>query len=311
MQAPGPNANDTQSLIMRSLLFVPADSEKKLAKASQCNADALVIDLEDSVVQQKKPAARAMAAAFLAEARSRAQRPRLYVRINALDTDYWEGDLAAIMGAQPDGILLPKPRSGEDVHRLSLTLHHAEERSGAETGSTRIITIATEMPLALLNMASFVAASKRLEGLSWGVEDLSAAIGARTAREADGRTFTSPFRLARDLTLFTAAAANIAAIDTVFANFQDIEGLRAEATAAARDGFTGKLAIHLDQVVPINEAFTPSPEEVSWAQRVVDLFAHNTETGVLSLDGQMIDRPHQLRAERILARAGLQGVGEA
>jgi citrate lyase subunit beta/citryl-CoA lyase len=251
-----------------------------------------------------------MAAAFLTEARSRAQRPRLYVRINALDTNYWEGDLAAIMASQPDGILLPKPRSGEDVQRLSLTLHHAEERSGAVPGATRIITIATEMPLAILNMASFIAASKRLEGLTWGVEDLSTAIGARTAREVDGCTLTSPFRLSRDLTLFTPAAANIAAIDAVFANFQVIEGLRAEAAAAARDGFTGKLAIHLDQIGPINEEFTTSPEEVSWAQRIVGLFARNTEAEVLSLNGQMIDRHHQLRAERILARAGLPGVNE-
>src|SRR5262249_41090725 len=156
-------------------------------------------------------------------------------------------DLAGVMGSRPDGVLLPKARSGGDVHTLSIALNHAEERAGAEKGSTRIITLATEVPIALLQMQTFVGASARLEGLSWGAEDLSAVLGAKTNREPDGM-WTSPYRLARDLCLFTAAAANVQPIDTVFVDFRDAQGFRAEASTAARDGFTGKLAIHPSQV---------------------------------------------------------------
>lgn len=293
---------------MRSLLFIPADDEKKLAKGLGCGADLLILDLEDAVSAARKSAARAIASSYLDATRALEKRPLLYVRINALDTPYWEEDLAGVMGSRPDGVLLPKARSGGDVHTLSIALDHAEERAGAEKGRTRIIVLATEVPIALLQMQTYVGASARLEGLTWGAEDLSAVLGAKSNREPDG-TWTSPYRLARDLCLFTAAAAHVQPIDTVYVDFRNAQGFRAEATAAARDGFTGKLAIHPSQVPVINEIFTPAPEEVALAQEIVQLFADNPTAGALGLRGQMVDRAHVARAERILARAkaGAQG----
>jgi citrate lyase subunit beta/citryl-CoA lyase len=289
---------------MRSLLFVPGDSERKLAKALVAGADALILDLEDSVAGDRKPAARGMAKEFLAAARAAAAepRPRLYVRINGLATRDWQDDLAGIVGAQPDGIVLPKARSGEDVHQLSVALGHAEERAGLPGGASRIIALATEVPASLLLLHTYIGASLRLEGLTWGAEDLSVALGSATTREADGSR-TSPYRLARDLTLITAAAAGALAIDTVYIAFRDIGGLRQEAEAAARDGFTAKLAIHPDQVPVINAAFTPTLAAVARAEEIVRLFAANPDAGVVTLDGEMLDRPHLLRAERTLARA--------
>ncbi len=289
---------------MRSLLFVPGDSDRKIAKALSAGADALILDLEDAVTADRKAAAREMTRDFVASAKTHEGRPRLYVRINSLTTDYWTADLDGVMPAGPDGILLPKPRSGDDVHRLSLALDHAEERAGLQQGATRIMAIATEVPVCLLNMGSFVDASTRLEALTWGAEDLSAEVGSTATREAGG-AFTSPYRLARDLCLFTAVAAGAQPIDTVFIDFRDQDGLRAEAAAAARDGFTGKLAIHPDQVEIINAAFTPSPREIAHARDIVAMFAASPEAGVISLNGQMYDRPHLVRAERVLARAGL------
>jgi citrate lyase subunit beta / citryl-CoA lyase len=288
---------------MRSLLFVPADDERKLGKGLSSGADALILDLEDSVSAERKPAARALAAQYVAAVRPREGRPRLYVRINALDTDLWLDDLAGVIGAQPDGILLPKPRSGDDVHRLSLALRHEEEHAGAPVGATRIIAIATETPVSLFQLHTYVDSSSRLEALTWGAEDLSAAVGSPTNREADGRAWTSPYRLARDLTLFAAAAAGVEAIDTVFVNLRDAEGLALECQAAARDGFTAKMAIHPNQIAAINAAFTPGAEEVAAAEEIVRLFAENPGAGALAHRGQMVDRPHLTRAERTLARA--------
>jgi len=289
---------------MRSLLFVPGDSDRKIAKAMSSGADALILDLEDSVALDRKEEARAMTRDFIASAKGQEKRPRLYVRINALTTDLWSADLEGVMPAGPDGIILPKPRSGEDVHRLSLALDHAEERAGLKQGSTRIVAIATEVPICVLNMASFVGSSSRLEGLTWGAEDLSAEVGSTATREPNG-ALTSPYRLARDLCLFTAVSAGVQPIDTVFIDFRDLDGLRAEAAAAARDGFTGKLAIHPDQVPIINAAFTPSQREIDHARDIVAMFAASPGAGVISLNGRMYDRPHLTRAERVLARAGL------
>jgi citrate lyase subunit beta/citryl-CoA lyase len=288
---------------MRSLLFIPADDERKLGRGMGSGADALILDLEDAVSGARKAAARTLAAQYLAEVGRREVRPRLYVRINAMDTGLWQDDLAGVVGARPDGIFLPKPQSGEDVHRLSIALHHEEERAKVPAGSTRIVAIATETPAALFQLHTYAGSSSRLEALTWGAEDLSAALGSTATREADGRSWTSPYRLARDLTLFGAAAAGVQAIDTVFVNFRDAEGLRLECTAAARDGFTGKMAIHPGQVATINAAFTPSAEEVAAAEEIVHLFAGNPDAGALSLRGQMVDKPHLARAERILARA--------
>jgi citrate lyase subunit beta/citryl-CoA lyase len=288
---------------MRSLLFIPADDEKKLGKGLASGADALILDLEDSVSGPRKAAARTLAAQYLADARQREDGPRLYVRINALETDLWQDDVAGVIGARPDGILLPKPRSGDDVHKVSLALRHGEEHAGAAIGSTRIIAIATETPIALFQLQTYAEASPRLEALTWGAEDLSAMVGASANREADGRTWTSPYKLVRDLTLFAAAAAEVQAIDTVFVNLGDAEGLALEAQAAARDGFTGKMAIHPGQIETINAAFTPSAEEVAAAEEIVRLFAENPGAGALAHRGQMVDRPHLTRAERILQRA--------
>jgi citrate lyase subunit beta/citryl-CoA lyase len=294
---------------MRSLLFVPADSDRKLAKSLSAGADALILDLEDAVAADRKQIAREMARDFLAAAKAREGRPRLYVRINSLATDYWGADLDAVVPVSPDGIMIPKPRSGEDVHQLSLALGHLEERAGLPQSGIRIMAIATEVPVCVLNMASFIEASSRLEALTWGAEDLSAEVGSSATREASG-TFTSPYRLARDLTLFTAAAANLQPIDTVFIDFRDLDGLKQEAMIAARDGFTGKLAIHPDQVAIINAAFTPSEREIERARGIVAMFKASPEAGVISLNGQMYDRPHLTRAERVLARAALaQGRG--
>jgi citrate lyase subunit beta/citryl-CoA lyase len=287
---------------MRSLLFIPGDAERKLAKGVGCGADALILDLEDAVSAPRKAAARTISAQYIALTRALKERPLLYVRINALDTPYWEDDLAGIMGSRPDGVLLPKVRSGGDVHTLSIALNHAEEGAGVDRGATRIIAIATEVPISLLQMHTYVGSSSRLEGLSWGAEDLSAVLGAKANREADG-AWTSPYQLARNLCLFTACAANVQPIDTVFVDLRDMQGLRAEASLAARDGFTAKMAIHPAQIPLINELFTPTAEEIGLAQEIVELFEKNPSAGALAHRGQMVDRAHVARAERILARA--------
>jgi citrate lyase subunit beta / citryl-CoA lyase len=289
---------------MRSLLFVPGDSDKKQAKALDCGADALILDLEDSVAPERKQAAREMTRAWLTAAKAHAKRPQLYVRMNSLQSPYWHDDLAGVMPAAPDGIMLPKPRSGADVEQLSLALAALEEQFGVAPGATRILPIATEVPISVLQMPSYVDSSTRLVALTWGAEDLAAEIGASANRHADG-TFTSPFQLARDLTLFTACAAGVPPLDTVFVNFRDPAGLKREAEAAARDGFTGKLAIHPDQVAVINAAFTPTAEEVARAKAIQKLFADNPGAGALSMNGQMVDIPHLKHAERLLARAAL------
>jgi citrate lyase subunit beta/citryl-CoA lyase len=292
---------------MRSMLFVPADDEKKLGKGAGTGADALILDLEDAVSLARKPAARTLAAQYLADMVPREGRPRLYVRVNALDTNLWEDDVAAIGGARPDGVMLPKARSGDDVHKLSIALNMAEERAGVPTGSTRIVAIVTEAPVSLLQLHTYVGSSTRLEGMTWGAEDLSAVLGARTNREDDQRTWTSPYRLARDLTLFAAAAAEVQALDTVFVNFRDEEGLRLECQAAVRDGFTGKMAIHPNQVPVMNEVFTPSAAEIEISTEIVRFFADNPEAGVVAIRGHMVDKAHVARAERILARAKAAG----
>ncbi|MFN3746067.1 MAG: HpcH/HpaI aldolase/citrate lyase family protein [Hyphomicrobiaceae bacterium] len=290
---------------MRSLLFVPGDSERKLTKALACGADALILDLEDSVAPANRPAARALSAAFVRDTRAGARSPLLYVRINPLDGRDWEADLEAVMPAKPDGIILPKPHSGEDVHRLSIALGHAENEAGTASGATRILPIVTETPISVLNLRSYVGASARMIGMSWGAEDLGAVVGSLANRDAQGQ-FTSPYRLVRDLCLITAAAAGVEPIDTVYVNFRDHEGLEAETREARRDGFTGKMAIHPDQVAPINAVFTPSEEEVVRARAVVAAF--NGAAGVASLDGKMLDKPHLVLAEKVLARAKAAGV---
>lgn len=289
---------------MRSMLFVPADSEKKLAKSLTSPADALILDLEDSVAASRRPVARGMIEAFVANARTKPCKAQLWVRINPLDGGDWEADLAGVMKAAPDGIVLPKPTSGADVHKLSIALGHAENRHGLKTGATRILAIVTEVPISVLQLHTYVDASARLSALSWGAEDLAAVIGSLANRDEAGN-YTSPYRLVRDLCLLAASAAAVEPIDTVYTNFRDADGLRAESLSARRDGFTGKIAIHPDQVPVINEIFTPSPSEIAHATRVKAAFGENA--GVASLDGMMLDMPHLKLAERILARARAVG----
>jgi len=277
---------------LRSLLFVPGDRPDRMAKALLSGADALILDLEDAVTPAAKPKAREAVAAFL-EANAAA---RLWVRVNPLDSAEHDKDLQAILSAHPDGIVLPKAEGGASVADLTRRL---SERGNA---TARILAIATETPAAMFQLGSY-GGLKRLAGLTWGAEDLPAAIGAATSREADGR-FTPPYELARSLCLFGAAAAGIAPIETVYPAFRDLDGLKAYAARARRDGFTGMMAIHPDQVSAINAAFTPTDAEIGHARRVVEAFAANPAAGALSLDGRMIDRPHLVQAQRLLAAAG-------
>jgi citrate lyase subunit beta/citryl-CoA lyase len=280
---------------MRSLLFVPADSERKLAKALGAGADALILDLEDSVALPRKEAARATARDFL---RSRAAGPLLYVRINPLASGLAEADLDAVVGARPDGIMLPKCAGAIDVRRLGDMLD--DRKAGPET---RILPIVTETARALFTLDSFAAPDVRVAGLMWGAEDLAADVGAIANRRADG-TYEPPFELARWLCMFAAAAAGIPAVDTVYADFRDLAGLEREARDGARLGFSAKAAIHPDQVAVINRVFTPDTAAVAWAKSIVAAFAASPEAGVVSLDGKMVDRPHLLAARRVLERAG-------
>jgi citrate lyase subunit beta/citryl-CoA lyase len=288
---------------MRSLLFVPGDSRKKLDKGLGSGADALLIDLEDSVALDAKEEARRVTAGFLTGAKGQADRPRLYVRVNGLTTGLTDADLDEIMQAAPDGIVLPKTVGGSDVAHLGAKLAVREAEFGLEDGGTRILAIATETALGVFALGTFAGASHRLMGIAWGGEDLSADLGAEANRGDDG-AYTDPYRIARALTLLGAAAASVDAIDSVYTNFRDMEGLAAECREARRDGFVAKMAIHPAQVPVINEAFTPSHEAMARAQAVIDAFRANPGAGVVGIGGEMLDRPHLLRAERLLKRAG-------
>ncbi len=282
----------------RSFLFVPADNERKLEKATSSNADALIFDLEDSVAASARPQARKLAVEFL----NKEFDAEIWVRINPLDTEDAKQDLHAIMPAAPHGIVLPKPKSADDANQLAKLLDGLEQESDLELGRTAILPIATERPAALFRMGDYADVTPRLTGLTWGAEDLSAAVGASTSRGADGN-WLPPYQLARSLCLFAAAAAGASAIDTVYTDYKDVDGLAKFAAAARRDGFEGMLAIHPDQVEIINQAFVPTSDETERAQRIVELFAANPDAGTLGMDGEMIDRPHWLQAKRILETA--------
>ncbi|MEO1200320.1 MAG: CoA ester lyase [Pseudomonadota bacterium] len=284
----------------RSLLFVPADSERKRDKALDSGADAIILDLEDSVALGEKQRAREIVAEFLV---SRPETgPKVYVRVNAFDSGLAEADLAVFSGACPDCVVLPKCRSGADVQKLDALLRVAEAEAGIVDGRTAILPIATETADAVFQLGTYSDAGPRLIGLSWGAEDLSADIAALANRDETGR-MTEPFRLVRSLCLFGAVAAGTAPIDTVYVDFRNEEGLIREVEEAARDGFLGKLAIHPAQVAPINQAFTPSDAQIAEAEAVIAAVNDAAGMGVASLNGQMIDRPHVVRAERLLARA--------
>lgn len=286
---------------MRSMLFVPGDSERKLGKCLEAGADALILDLEDSVGADRKEIARDLVRNFLAANRNGDRRGALWVRINSFDSPHWRTDLEAVMAGAPVGLLLPKTTSGADVRRMSAMIDQIEADLGLNYASTQILPIVTELPVSILSMHSYIGASERMTALSWGAEDLSAELGAQSTRDETG-CLTSPFRLARDLALMTAVASAAQPIDTVFVNFRDETGLNSECERAVRDGFTGKLAIHPAQIPVINAAFTPSDQQVAWAQEVITAFA-DASVGVASLGGEMVDRPHLRRAQTIMARA--------
>ncbi len=279
---------------MRSALFVPADSERKLARAPEAGADLLLLDLEDSVGLDRKPAARGMVAAWLATA----GRPPAYVRVNAFDTGLTFTDLAAVVAARPEGVMLPKCAGPEDMRRLDAALSALEAREGIDAGATKILPIATETPAALFTLGAYAGASARLSALTWGGEDLAAAVGARANKHAGG--FDDLFRVARALCLAGASAAGVPALDSVYPDFRDEAGFAAECAEARRMGFAGKCAIHPVQVAAINAAFTPSAEERAHAQAIVDAFTANPGAGVISLGGRMVDKPHLVAALRVL-----------
>jgi len=287
---------------MRSLLFVPGDSPKKQQKGLESGADALILDLEDSVALDQKPQAREITRAFLESARTLPKRPLLIVRINALSTGMSDADLDAVMPGAPDAIMLPKSEGGPDVGHLAAKIAVREAEADLPDGATRILPIATETGKGVFGLGSYARSSHRLMALTWGAEDLSADLGAETNRLEDG-SYADPYRLARALTLLGATAAQVDAIDTVFTLFRDEAAFRAECLAARRDGFTGKMAIHPAQIAPINEIFSPSPEALAKAQQIIALFEANPGAGVIGLDGEMLDRPHLTRAQRLVARA--------
>lgn len=287
---------------MRSLLFTPGDSERKLAKGLASAADIILIDLEDAIAPDTKASARAATAEFLSSLGAADTRPQVYVRINDLDTGLTDDDLAAVVPARADGIMLPKAKSGADIDTLAMKLDALEADNGLTPGSTRILVLAIETPEAVLNIASFLDCGPRVTGFTWGAEDLAATIGAKTNRGEDGH-YTAPFALARNLCLMAAASVQVPAIDTVYVDFRDLAGLERDAIEAARDGFSGKLAIHPDQVDVINAAFTPSADEVAHAKEIVAAFEANPGAGAVGMGGKMVDRPHLAMAHRTLERA--------
>jgi len=285
---------------MRSWLFAPGDSEKKMAKAAESAADIALFDLEDAVAADNKAVARGLIRAMLDD---RAQdRHRLWVRVNPLDGCWTLDDLVAVMPARPGGIMLPKARGRPDVELLDHYLSALEVANGIEQGSTPVIALVTETAEAMFTTGDYKGAP-RLVALSWGAEDLADSIGAASNRNPDG-SYGFTYELARSLCLLGAASAGVAAIETIQADFRDLEGLKARAEKVRRDGFAGMLAIHPAQVEVINAAFTPSEEELAEAQTIIDLFAAHPGAGTIGYKGGMLDRPHLSRAMQLLARAG-------
>jgi citrate lyase subunit beta / citryl-CoA lyase len=282
---------------LRSLLFVPGDSARKFEKARGVGADALILDLEDSVAVGAKAEARVHVASLIDTA------PRdwaLFVRPNPADTGLLDMDLDAVVYPGLDALLIPKAEGADDIAAIGAKLDALEAARGMAPGSVKIAVVATETPRAVFGLASYTPAHPRLIALTWGAEDLGAAIGATANRDETGQ-FTEPYRIVRSLCLFAAASAGVAPIDTLHADFRDLAGLEADCRAARRDGFVGRLAIHPDQVAVINAAFSPTEAEIAHARRIVDAFAANPGAGTLGLDGKMIDMPHLKAAQRLLA----------
>jgi citrate lyase subunit beta/citryl-CoA lyase len=284
---------------IRSWLFVPGDSEKKLAKVLGCGADVVIVDLEDAVAPQAKGAARGLASEWLAAQRGSSS--QLWVRINALDTPLWRDDLAAVLPAAPAGIMVPKAAGPAQLQMLAAELHDREQRHGLSAGGTKLLPLVSETPAAALGIRDYVAVPiPRLAGLTWGAEDLSAAVGASRKRDGDGR-WTDAFRMVRAQVLLAAHACGIAPVDTLHADFRDLAGLERVAKESHADGFAGMLAIHPDQVPVINAAFLPSEAEIAEARRIVEAFSAAPGAGALQLEGRMLDQPHLEQARKLLA----------
>ena len=286
---------------IRSFLFIPGDSEKKMGKVDGVAADAFIFDLEDAVAPARKPVAREMVPAFIKDRPRGKRKSELWVRVNPLDTQYTLDDLAAIVSAGPDGIMLPKVNGPADVLEVSHYLSALEVAAGIEKGSIRILPVATETAVSPFRLGDYADAKlERLYGLTWGAEDLSSAIGASGNTDASGE-WTHTYKMVRSLCLLGAHAAGSEAVDTLYVDFRDPDGLRASCKAARAEGFSGRVAIHPAQVDIINESFSPSEDEVAFAKRVVDLFAANPDSGTLGLDGKMLDIPHLKQAQKTLA----------
>ena len=283
---------------IRSLLFVPGDSARKIAKAQDSAADALILDLEDSVIPDKRPAARELCLSTLQAGSAK----KLFVRINALETKDALLDLAVVVRGRPYGIMLPKCRSVQDLRTIDHYLKALEVRDGTELGAIRVLPIVTETGASMFGTGSYQEDTPRLTGLLWGGEDLAADIGAKANRDSSGR-YAATYELARSLCLLAATSARATAVDAVYTDFRNLDGLRMEAETAARDGFTAKAAIHPDQAALINEVFTPNTDEIARARRIVELFEGGEATSVVALDGAMLDRPHLTMAKRLLSRA--------
>ena len=283
-------------MILRSLLFVPADSEKKLAKARGSAADALILDLEDSVAAENRPKARALVQEFLTEK----HRQSIWVRINPLGSEDFIRDVEAMVASQPAGFVVPKPDGPHVLNVIDAHILTRESLAELPAGSIKLMPVATETPTAVLSLGDYRSPPPRLAALTWGAEDLSAALGGAGNRDEDGE-FLLTFKIVRTLCLIAAKAAGVEAIETLHANFRDAAGLERAARAAQREGFTGMLAIHPDQVDTINAAFTPSAADVEHARKVVAAFAAGA--GVASLDGKMLDQPHLKQAQHVLALA--------
>ena len=285
---------------LRSLLFVPGDSERKFSRGAACGADVLILDLEDSVAPENKARARDHVASLIDAKASRDW--AFFVRVNALDTGLIDDDLDAVVRPGLDGLLIPKANSAADIERIGLHVDGREAAAGIAEGAVKLAVVATETPQAMFNLGSYAPAHRRLLALTWGAEDLGAAIGV-TANKDESGAWTFPFQMARAQALFAAAAAEVAPLDTVYTDFKDLAGLERDCRASRRDGFVGRLAIHPDQVETINRCYAPSAEEVALARRIVEAFAANPGAGALGLDGKMIDIPHLKAARKILAAA--------
>lgn len=288
--------------VPRSWLFVPGDSEKKLLKTPETGAHALIVDFEDAVAMSAKPAARLLTRDWL-EAHKRQitmRKQARWVRINAVETGLWREDLAAVMPGAPEGIMLPKAEGPEQIRQVAAEIYELEQRHGIPNGQTRLLPLVSETPRSALTIPAYMDASMpRLAGLTWGAEDLSAELGATRKRDGHGQ-WTDAFRFVRAQTLLVARARGVWAIDTLFADFRDIEGTKLAAQAARADGFSGMLAIHPSQVPLINAAFTPSEDELAAARAVVDAFAANPGVGAIQLNGRMLDQPHLRQARALL-----------